>query len=488
MTSINWKNILGKSEKIAWGLLFFSLPITSFPYFPAEFGGKTLVRPFAAYPLVFLLLAVTIPRLIKRQLPRTFLPLLAFIFLAGISSLLAMATSTEGLLGVSVASRTIRNLATLALGVAFYITIVMLINNWDDLKFSIRWMVAGFTAALLWGSAQALYILHYNSNYFQLLNQVQSLVSTRKLFPDRISGLTYEPKWFAEQICFLLLPWLLASILSKRSLFAWRYKWISVEWILSAWASVVLVFTFSRTGLIIAIGLSVLSFIIYRAYALTPNTKPGLAKPGSKRRLVFETGVLLTSLLTILFIVGSQNPYFSRLWRYWTEDKARNRTYLEYIAFEQRFVYWETAFQIFEEQPVLGVGLGNYAFHFKDALPDRFYRMPEIVRQITPTEGRDRLITSKNLLARLLAETGILGTATFIAFAIGVLGCALRLFLSPNPEQKSFGLGSILSMAVFGVVIFSFDSFAIPNMWVSFGLITAAAYLPMATEKPLVTE
>ena len=63
-----------------------------------------------------------------------------------------------------------------------------------------------------------------------------------------------------------------------------------------------------------------------------------------------------------VFFVGSQNAYFSRLWRYWTDGKARTRTYLEFIAFEQRFVYWSTAMRIYEQNPLLGVGLGNYAF------------------------------------------------------------------------------------------------------------------------------
>ena len=191
-----------------------------------------------------------------------------------------------------------------------------------------------------------------------------------------------------------------------------------------------------------------------------------------------ESLLLIVSLITIIVIVGAQNPYFSRLWRYWTEAKSRNRTYLEYIAFQQRFVYWETAFNMFDEQPLLGVGLGNYAFYFKEALPAQFYRLPEIIRQITPTEGRDRLITPNNLPARLLAETGILGLMTFMSFVIAVLGCALKLYYARDPSKAYFGVGGLLSMAVFLVVIFSFDSFAIPNMWISFGLITAAAHLP----------
>jgi hypothetical protein len=37
-------------------------------------------------------------------------------------------------------------------------------------------------------------------------------------------------------------------------------------------------------------------------------------------------------------------------------------------------------------------------------------------------------------------------------------------------------------MVVFLVITFSFVSFAIPNMWIAFGLISAAAHLPEAPE------
>jgi hypothetical protein len=191
-----------------------------------------------------------------------------------------------------------------------------------------------------------------------------------------------------------------------------------------------------------------------------------------------EAGFVLTGLIVVLFIVGSQNPYFSRFWRYWTEAKERKRSYLEYIAFQQRFVYWETAYRTFETYPALGVGLGNYVFYFDEMLPQEpWNRSPEIIRQITPIEGRDRLITPKNLVARLLAETGLAGTFAFTTFVLAILGCVIYLWLSPSPEQKYWGLSGFLGMVVFGVIIFSFDSFAFPKMWVFFAMLTAAAHL-----------
>ncbi len=464
-------------------MLLFTLPVTSFPYLPAELGGRTLVRPLAIYPLMLLVLLVILPRLFTRPLPKTFLPLLAFVAVAMLSSLVAFSSDLEVYRGVSLASRFFRNLVTLGLGVSFYITVSLLPQTWQDMRFSLRWLYAGFGLALLWGTLQIPYVIHYSGRYFKLMQTIQGLVSSRKLFPTRISGMTYEPKWFAEQICFLLIPWLLGAILTRQSAFKWRWHWVTVEMLMLAWSVGVLVFTFSRTGLFILAVMAFLGYWLFRSY--TPRTAKVAATPapvqsrmpGRKRRL-FEAGLIVAVLLGGLVIIGSQNPYFSRLWRYWTDGKARSRTYLEFIAFEQRFVYWATALRIYQRQPLLGVGLGNYAFYFVDMVPDQSYeQQQEMLRQLTPGEGRDRLITPKNLYARLISETGLLGVASFTTYLLAILGCILYLWFSTSAQQRYWGMSGFLALVVFAIVIFSFDSFALPNMWVVFGLITAAAHL-----------
>jgi len=475
LSSLNWKRIYTALTRLAWILFFVSLPVTSFPFFPPGIGGRTLVRPLAIYPLAVLLVLLIVPRLFRRPLPRTFLPLLAFVLIALIGSMFAFTSDLDAFRGVTPVSRLVRNLVTLGLGVSFYFTTVLLHENWDDLKFSLRWLYAGMGLALLWGSLQIPIVIHYHPVYYRIANTLQQLVSTRKLFTARISGLTFEPKWFAEQICFLLLPWLIASVLEDRSVFPWRWRRLTVEWGLLVWSVIVLIFTFSRTGIFLLVLLVVVGFILYRRQV----HKNHPASPKPLRRRILEVSSFVLIVLAVVFVAGSQNAYFSRLWRYWTEARSRNRSYLEFIAVEQRFVYWTTALRIFEEDPWLGVGLGNYAFYFDDNLPNQPWDTnKEIVRQITPEEGRDRLITPKNLVARLIAETGVFGTGSFLFFILAVVGCAIYLWFSTQSEQKYWGLAAFLALIVFAFLIFSFDSFALPNMWVVFGLITAAAHLP----------
>jgi hypothetical protein len=468
---------------IIWAIFFFTLPVTSFPFFPSGVGGKTLVRPLAIYPLIIIFALVIIPRLFTRKLPATLLPLLAFAVIALISSIAAFSFDLESIRGITLSSRFIRNIATLGMGIAFYLTTTLLNDSWDGLKFSLRWIYTGFSVALFWGSLQAINVVFYTPAYFKLLNHLQSFVSTRKLFTTRISGLTFEPKWFAEQICILLLPWLMSSILAGKTVFPWRRKWLTVELFLCIWSIVVLVFTYSRTGLTILGLLVVVCFLIFRSRRDSVTRRSKFL--GRRTWFILEILLLTVSLLAVFFVVGSQNPYFSRFWRYFTEARQRNRTYLEYIAFQQRFVYLETALNIFAAYPVFGVGLGNYAFFFDQMLPVRIYSQPEVIRQSTPTEESDSLITPKNLIARILAETGLLGAITFIGYLMAVVGCAVVLCLGDSAEQRFWGIGGVLALIVFSIMIFTFDSFAIPNMWVVFGLITAAAHMEKTSSLPV---
>ena len=122
--------------------------------------------------------------------------------------------------------------------------------------------------------------------------------------------------------------------------------------------------------------------------------------------------------------------------------------------------------------------MGNYALYFQEMLPDEpIATTPELLRLVTPEAGRNRLITPKNFYVRILAETGLVGAAAFVAYLVAILGCALFLWTAPEREHKFWGKAGLLGLFAFGLTAFSFDSFAIPNMWVVFGLITSAAWI-----------
>lgn len=469
---------LERLQKAAWALFLVCLPVTSFPFFPPVIGGGALVRPLSIYPLVILLVLVTLPRLARAPVPRTLVTLLPFILVGLASSLLSILAGIEPVLGISVGDRVLRALITLGLGVAMYFTVALFPRTPEDLRAALRWMYAGLALALAWGSLQVIYIVHYDDRWFRLLAQIQRFISMRRLINTRASGLTYEPNWFAEQISFLFLPWLLAAVLSGTSAFRWRWRWVTVELILLGWSVGVLAFTFSRAGLANLLVLGVLGLLFFRPPRAHKQAAAGRPWRVWGRRLI-EALLLVAILAGLIRFAGTKNAFFARLWGYWRKGGETSLAgYLDYLGFGARFVYGTAAYNTYSDHPLLGVGLGNYGFYFEEALPDRpLGTMPEVLRIITPDAGRNRLITAKVFYLRLLAETGLFGTAAFFAFLIAILGCGLYLWLSPEKEARAWGRASLLGLVAFLMAALSFDSFAIPNMWIVFGLITSAAWV-----------
>ncbi len=461
-------------QRFAWILFWLFLPVTSFRYFPSGLGGGTLVRPLALYPLLLLLPLATLPRLWNRPLPKTLLTLLPFGIAVLISAGASFLLGIEPVLGVSVTDRVLRALITLAIGLSFYLTVAVLPESHAELRSALRWMLVGFVLAFIWGSLQTIYILHFNSSYFSLLNQVQKAFSLRKLFPTRISGPTYEPNWFAEQINLLVIPWLLAFVFSGQSLFKWRWRRITVEWLLLGWAVILIAFTFSRAGYVNLAVLVLGALILFR---LRQFSQRGLTLVKIGGRLIFESMLVLILFAGMTFFVGRKNDFFARIWTYWLETQNTSfERFLYYIGFNARLTYSATAFNTFQAYPLLGVGPGNYAFFFEKMLPDQpLAPTPELLRIISPEEGRNRLITPKNLFLRILAENGLFGLGSFLVFLIAHFGCAFFLWLSPPREEQTWGMAAVLGLIGLVVAAFSFDSFALPNMWVLLGLITAAA-------------
>jgi hypothetical protein len=477
-THITTKVTLALIEKSAWILFLLFLPVTSFPFFPAALGGGTLVRPLSIYPLIILLAVSTIPRLIREPVPKTLLTLLPFVCIAGIASVLSLLRNIDPLLGITVPDRLLRAFFTLAIGGAIFATVALTPRTKNELRASLRWLYAGFSIALLWGSLQAVYIVSFSQQYFHLLQKAQRFISTRKLFTTRISGMTYEPNWFAEQISMLLVPWLLASVLSGYSVFRWRWRWVTIELLLLGWSVVVLAFTFSRSGLANLFILAFLGVLFLRPQQHRRSKQQADTARTWVIRLA-QAGIAIIVLAGVIYIAGTKNEFFARIWDYWTVKKEHSLAgYFDYLGFGARLAYGDTAFAVYSEYPVLGVGLGNYAYYFEDFLPDTpLAATPEVLRIVTPDPGRNRLITPKNFYYRLLSETGVIGTAAFMAFVVAILGCTLFLWTSPSREDRYWGKAGLLGVIAFIMAAISFDSFALPNMWVVFGLITASAWI-----------
>jgi O-antigen ligase len=98
---------------------------------------------------------------------------------------------------------------------------------------------------------------------------------------------------------------------------------------------------------------------------------------------------------------------------------------------------------------------------------------PEIAQQLSP----DSLLypNPKNLYARLLAETGLIGFVLFMTFYLALLAEVLSLLRVSDPLAHWLAAAGLFALVAIGLQGFSQDSFAAPEMWINLGILAGAA-------------
>jgi O-antigen ligase len=473
---------LGSVSNIArllWGAALFTLPVTSFRYFPF-LGDNTYVRPLSLYPIAILLPLLALLVMQKKEsLPRagTLTPLLAFLLLALAASGIGLLIDPLPMRGFEYFGRVFRAWITVVIGLSFFIAAVWMNRTEEDLRFSIKWLLAGFVVDILWSAVQAL------AFYTPLLEKVtvthwQRTFSMRELVKtNRVSGMAYEPAWLAGQIATVYLPWLLASLLTRVRVT--RFRWLEV--ILLGFALLLLLATFSRGGLLAAVGALLLTLLFVGRAELRAAGAWFAAgfQQGGNWLLRAAVILVLAASLAGAGMFLSQKGYITRLFN--TRADSVEDFIIENSA-GARAAYNFAALGAYDESPITGVGLGASGFYMYDHLPDwSLTTLPEIARQLSP---ENHLYPNpKNMYIRLLAETGLVGFFIFLAFLFSVLGDALHALGAKTAVGRYLGIAGVFSWFAIAFYNVTQDSFATPNLWVNFGILVGMTALSLNSEK-----
>lgn len=471
--SARFDEVLMKLTRLLWGAALFMLPVTSFRYFPFM-GDGTLVRPLSFYPIALLML-ILIFRLLrgKTSMPRTgvWIPLIAFILFTLAASSYGALLDPLPLRGQDYFGRVVRAWATVVIGLAFFISAIWMNRSEDDLRFTVRWILAGFVLDVLWSGVQSL------AFYTPLLDKVtvtmwQRAFSMRELVrTNRVSGMAYEPAWLAGQLTTIYLPWLVAALLTRVRMT--RFKWFEI--ILLGFALLLLLATYSRGGLLIGMFALLLTLSIAGRAEIRAAWRWFME---SKLWLRVGVAALVLGMLVGAGLFLSRKNYIARLFN-------SGATSVEEFIIENsagaRAAYTFGALGAYNESPWLGVGLGASGFYIYDHLPDwSLTTVPEIAKQLSP---ENRLYPNpKNMYARLLAETGLLGFFLFLAFQFSVLGDVLSMLQKNKPFLRFLGVAGLFSWLAILLYDFTQDSFAIPNIWINFGILAGMTAYAVESE------
>jgi len=458
---------MDKIARFLWGAALFCLPVTSFRYYPL-LGGGTFVRPLALYPVALLMLVLLIQFWRgKTTIPRAgvLVPLAAFVLFTLTASSFGAWLDPLPMRGQEYFGRVIRAWATVAIGLSFFVSALWMNRSEEDVRFSVRWMLAGFVMDVLWSGVQmiALYtpLLEKETvTHWQLLFSVRELT-----IANRVSGMAYEPAWLAGQIATVYLPWLFAALLTHVRVT--RFQWF--EMVLLGFSGLLLLTALSRGGLLTSGVALVLTFLLAGRAELRAawNWFVSGFKHGSGAFLRAGMIVVMLGALAGAIFFLSRNDYVASLFH---SDADSLEEFIVDNYAGARGAYTAGALGAYKESPFFGVGLGASGFYIYDNLPDwALTFVPEIARQLAPASHL--YPNPKNMYARLLAETGLIGFAFFVMYLFSVLGDALRALQDGTTFSRYLGIAALFSWIAILIYNATQDSFATPNIWINFGIL-----------------
>ena len=463
---------LQRAADLLWGLVLLSMPVTTFRYLPRVFG-QTQVKPLAFYPLSLLLIVLVLLVWRRRRLPlpANSAPLLAFLLIAALSSALGLLLAPIPLRSFAYEERVLRAWISLAIGLVFFATAFLMNRDEAELRRSLRWLYAGLVVTILWSLVQALAI-HTSLLSHDFIDRIQFAFSDIGLQARRVVGFAYEPAWLSDQMLLFYAPWLLAALLTGYTLF--KRSW--VEGILLGLCLLVVLLTFSRSGLVIA--------AIAGAVTLFTVGRAGLGRlwtwfSGPMRRRAFDGALLLRLAIVLAVVLATMAAVrFLASYDYITaafeidEDESLV-DYLVDISAGPRLAYTLAGYQVFEQAPLTGVGLGGSGLYLFDHFAEWSFTVPEVAKQLAPEANL--VPNTKSLYMRLLAETGLPGFWAFAAFLLSLLALLRVMWQSANPTLRYAAVAGLFAWIGFGLRNLTQDSLTLPIMWVIFGMLAGLA-------------
>ena len=466
-------NYLNRTVEILWFLLIFLLPFTSLPIASRLLRSEMVASPSIIFLLLLLPFILFFSRNNKFPNNKFFVPLFIFGSIALISSLLSFYLPIPIQKQFSIESNIFEGLVTLFIGISFFFVSVLLTQS-DGLRTrTLRIISYSFVPLLIWCLLQFIFgqLLR---EYPDWMISIQKLLTTSgSLYRNRITGFAFEPSWLAHQMNMFFIPIWAGLSFTRQSAFRKIFNIFNLEDIFLFFSIIILFLTKSRVGYITLI--FVLFYLLIRIHKLLVRKLGSLQRISSKKVFIKLLPIILLVIYLIvlfggLFFFSKFDPRMENLLNI---EIYRNRNIFSIaneFVFAERILYWQTGWHIFNDFPILGVGLGNSGFFFKDYLPSFAWALDEPRHLIFQANYQGNI---KNLWFRLLSETGMFGFLSFSIWLLTIYFISEKLDFMKTSKHQTWGLIGKIGLIALFFEGFSIDSFALPYFWIVLGMVVA---------------
>lgn len=456
-----------------------TLPFTDWPYMP---GPVSYVRPLAVFPVAVGCGVMAARLLVPPPGPGPRLPVsvpfclfLVFALWAVLASPMTMLLDPglDSVKGRTPPGRYGREVLGLLTGLGAYAYFTVVLRHWRRGEAAVRVMFLVFPLVLGAVLIQAGWLFFGIDFLHRVDGAVLGLVQAHPAI-HKASGLSPEGSMLADQLTTTIVPFALAGLTVRHSLFRQRPLGFPVElWVLVG-AVAAIAFTTSRIGFLVLALTFVLAFVLHR-----------VQRPALRRRQRVLLALLPLALAAALLLHPTVR-----------ERAVAIAGSLRGVEISVSAGVWSnvtrmgtqaTAYRMLLAHP-LGVGTGGFPFHFADYVPGWALASPEIQVFLGMRGGLTHLVCTsdcagllpdaKGYLARIGAENGWIGLALVTALYLGLVARAWRSYRSAtDPALTHLALGCLLSLGAMALLSFGQSSY----LWLHWYLVWAlAGSLPAA--------
>lgn len=446
-----------------WVLCLLALPYTNFPVSWLIGANAPDVVPLAFLPAMA---CVPLMLLNAKGFPyrwyRVDIRVAAFVSYAMASTLTMSAylySQGTTLYDITPVRRGVQGILSVLVGLCFYVIARWVAETPSILPMTLKYLRRAFLLPLATSVVHVTFIITGDERLMRIIDVVRSVMTTKTLsdhpvLRDRVSALTLEPSWAADQIVVLLLPVILAA--SRLGVIRSRRRWLFVSLLC-------LFFTFSRWGWIAS---ATLLFLYTQGHPRDRESRRVRRwRLGRGKRLLRATALVVGLVIAGAFAASRYPPI-----------RQPVEAFATYGREAYKFETWSTrvslaigAWKTFSDYPIFGTGLDNSGFFTATNAP---VWSPIQEEQV----GQRVLLKPKNLFLRLLAELGVIG---FVLLA-GVILEGYRLARACRRSRvlpvRAIGIAGFFGLTAFLIEGVSFDSLAFPNLWFWLGLVSGARY------------